>query len=75
VTDSESNPQQNVQIHWLQRRCILTKIGAEKNWDLGKFNSPNSPDKSAIDLILTVLDYIVSVSFGYILYCFFFTLV
>ena len=26
-------------------------------------------DKSAIDLILRVLDYIVTVSFGYILYC------
>jgi len=28
---SENNPQQNVQIHWLRRRCILTEIGAEKN--------------------------------------------
>ena len=26
-------------------------------------------DKSAMDLILRVLDYIVTVSFGYILYC------
>ena len=26
-------------------------------------------DKSAIDLILRVLDFIVTVSFGYILYC------
>jgi len=26
-------------------------------------------DKSAIDLILRVLDYIVTISFGYILYC------
>ena len=26
-------------------------------------------DKSAIDLMLRVLDYIVTVSFGYILYC------
>ena len=28
-------------------------------------------DKSAIDLILRLLDYIVTVSFGYILYCLF----
>ena len=26
-------------------------------------------DKSVIDLILRVLDYIVTISFGYILYC------
>ena len=28
-------------------------------------------DKSAIDLIERVLDYIVTVSFGYVLYCLF----
>jgi len=26
-------------------------------------------DKSVIDLILRVLDYIVTISFGYIMYC------
>jgi len=32
MTNSEGNPQQNVQIHWLWRRCILTETDAEKNW-------------------------------------------
>jgi len=31
-------------------------------------------DKSAIDLILRVFDYIVTISFGYILYCAYFHL-
>jgi len=32
-------------------------------------------DKRAIDLILKVLDYIVTISFGHILYCVLFSLV